>query len=323
MFFALFDQRFVGDCHNHQQDCKIDAQQRNTNMVGNQAEQGRHQGGAYISAGGLDTHQGLRFVRTEMSRGGMHDARVNRCAAKAHQNQACHGTEETQGQQQNDNAYGDDAYAQANHLGVGQLHGHKTADGSAQRDTQEEQAGKGGCCFLAESGVECQVRAGPQCRGLLQGAVAKECDHHFLCAGDLDDFAQGQGSGGGVVIFYGFAVPERKAKKEEGSQNELDDAHDLIAKAPMYSSGQYKAHDVRPCGGAYAPHTMEPAHMSAGIMQGHEVIQGGVNAAGPQTVGNGPKAEHPIFPAEGETEERAGGEGYADGGNFAGTQLAG
>lgn len=54
-------------------------------MVGDQAEQGRHEGSADIGAGHLDADEGLGLIRAEMLRCGMDDAGINGGTAKAHQ----------------------------------------------------------------------------------------------------------------------------------------------------------------------------------------------------------------------------------------------
>ena len=80
-----------------------------------------------------------------------------------------------------------DSLPQPDHLCIAQLHGQKAAQRPANRDTNEEQAGKAGRCLCGNLLLQNQITAGPQARGLLCGAVAKECDHNRFCPGDTED----------------------------------------------------------------------------------------------------------------------------------------
>ena len=63
------------------------------------------------------------------------------------------------------------------------------------------------------------------------------------------------------------------------------------------------AHNDRAGGNAYAPHAVQPAHMPAGVVYGHIVVEGCVNAAGAKAVWHGPEAEHHKAVACGKAKE--------------------
>ena len=66
-----------------------------------------------------------------------------------------------QWEQQNRHAHGNDEDTQTDHLGIIQFHGHKSADRPAYGHAQEKEAGKGSGLFFGQSGVKCQIGAGP------------------------------------------------------------------------------------------------------------------------------------------------------------------
>ena len=70
-------------------------------MVGDQAENGRHDAESGVCAGHLYSDDGLRLIRAEMFRGGMNDAGIDRGAAKPDKDKAanCRGLPKGQEQQ--------------------------------------------------------------------------------------------------------------------------------------------------------------------------------------------------------------------------------
>lgn len=87
-------------------------------MVCDQSEQRRHQAVADVGAGHLDTNDGLGLVGTEVGGGGVDDAGVDGGAAQANQQEACQGHGLSQGQKHSGNPQGNEADAQADHLGI-------------------------------------------------------------------------------------------------------------------------------------------------------------------------------------------------------------
>lgn len=82
-FPAVFQQRLMHQYHQDQYCQQIKGEQGHRDMVGNQAEQGRHQTGTHIGAGHLNPDNRLGLIRTKVVGGGVDDAGVNRGAAKA------------------------------------------------------------------------------------------------------------------------------------------------------------------------------------------------------------------------------------------------
>ena len=73
---------------------------------------------------------------------------------------------------------------------------------------------------------------------------------------------------------------------------------------PASAAGKHIPHDIGPCGSAQPPHAVQPAHMAAGIVQRHIVIQTGVHAARPKTIGHRPETQHPKPGADGKSQQR-------------------
>ncbi len=91
-------------------------------------------------------------------------------------------------------------------------------------------------------------------------------------------------------------------------------------KAPRPSP---QAHDHGADGSAHAPHTVQPAHVAAFVMQGNVVVQGRIHAACAQAVGDSPQAEHPELSGDRESEQRGSGHAHTEGGHFARAQCPG
>ena len=68
-------------------------------MVGDQAEQRRHQAGSRVGGGHLYADDGLGFVCSEQEGRGVDDAGINRRAAESDDDQARQSKEISEGQQ--------------------------------------------------------------------------------------------------------------------------------------------------------------------------------------------------------------------------------
>ncbi len=134
-------------------------------------------------------------------------------------------------------------------------------------------------------------------------------------------FALSRGNGWHIGYRY-IAMLQRQADHQNRRQRDLEHCDVPVAYMPPAPAGQGKAHDVRPHGRAYAPHTVEPAHVAAGVVQRHVVVEGGVHTPGAQAVWNGPQAQRPKAAADGKTEQGCGGHAHADGGNLTCPQLS-
>ena len=249
----------------------------------------------------------------------MDDAGVHRGAAQTHQKQA-HQRQSAR-QEHGPDAQSDDRRAHADEGLVVKFHRQEAVDAPADGHAQEEQAGEKRRRRPLHAPAQGQVGAGPKARRLLQAAVAEEGHQDLLRAGDGNDLLQRHRLG---RFRLGPAIlPQSERQKEDRRQNDLQNAHDPVAPGPVISAGQHPAHDVRTDGRAHAPHAVEPAHVAAGIVEGHIVIQAGVHAACAQAVGDGPEDQHPVFPADAEAEQRAGGHGHGESRDLSGTEPPG
>jgi len=95
-------------------------------MICNQSEQ-RHKAGADVGGCHLNTNDSLRLIRAEMLRSRVHDARVNRCAAKSGQDKSDWSADASKRKKQCNQPKQNDAFAQSNHLSVVEFHGQKSA----------------------------------------------------------------------------------------------------------------------------------------------------------------------------------------------------
>ena len=173
--------------------------------------------------------------------------------------------------------------------------------------------------------MEHQIAAGPQAGGLLQSAVAEECNQDFLCAGKPQNFAKAQHLA--AFLLLGTlpcpGLPQRQAQENQAGEHQLNQADDPVAHGPPGAAGQGSAHDIGANGGPHAPHAVEPAHMAAGEMEGHIVIEGSIHASGTQAIGHRPQAQHPELPADRKSEKGQSGHGHADGRHPTRPQAAG
>ena len=274
-------------------------------MIGDQTEQGRHHADAHIGAGHLDTDDGLGVFLAKVCRGGMDDTGVHRRAAQTDEEQARHADPGPQRQQHDHDTQGDDALAQPDHVGIVELVGQKTAEEPAQGDADEKQAAQGRRRLLVHAVMHNQVGTAPEDGRLLQRAVAEECQHHFPGTGNGENLLQRQRLGPHAVGcgFIHTLLPQGKAHKYHCRQQHLDDGNDPVACVPAHSGGQSRTQNVGTQTGTQAPHAVQPAHMAAGVVQRHIVVQTGIHAAGTQTVGNGPDTQLPECRADRKPEQ--------------------
>lgn len=118
-------------------------------------------------------------------------------------------------------------------------------------------------------------------------------------------------------------MPQGQATKKNGSQCDLEQGDIPVTAVPAQPAGKRHAHHHRADGGAHAPHTVQPAHVAAFVMQGNVVVQGGIHAARAQAVGDSPQTEHPELAGDRETEQRRSGHAHAEGGHPARAQCPG
>ena len=200
--------------HQRQHGQQPDRQQRRRNMVGDQAEQRRHQAGAHIGAGHLHADHGLGTGRAEMLRRGMDDAGVDGRAAQPYQHKPGQGQPLRTGQGQRQDARGDEPQTHADHPGVAEFQRQEAAHRPSGRDAQVEQTGKPRRRAGRHAAAQGQVAAGPQPGGLLHRAVAEKADHDLFGAGNVHHFPQGQRRGPCGVLRRGGSFPQRQREEQ-------------------------------------------------------------------------------------------------------------
>ena len=250
-------------CKKHKQ---IRRQQRNADMVGNQAKQRRHEAGAHIGGGHLYADNGLRLIRAETVWRGMNDGGIDRRAAKANQHKARQRRGRAKGKQKAQHARQQDGLPQTDHLRIVEFQRQKARQRPPGGDAHEEQAGMARRLLRGQTPAKGQIAARPQNGGLFYGAIAEECRHDLLCARNADDLFQRERlrtlRAGGVCR---PCLPQGKGQKQRGGQRELKEGDDAIACAPA-AARQGVAHDVRSQRSTQPPHAVQPAHVAAGVV---------------------------------------------------------
>ena len=310
--------------HQHQNCQQVEGEQHRGDVIGKQTEERRHDQIAHIGAAHLDADDGLRILCAEMRRGGVDDAGVDGRTAQPYQHKPCQRKGLRTGQQQGSNAHAQHRKPQTDHLVIAQLQGQKAAGAPPHRDADIEQAGKAGSRLGGHLPHKGQVAAGPKPGGGLQCAVAEEAKHHFLRARQREYLRQGQRLGHGAVRgSIGAFMPQGQAAKKHGRKCYLEQGDVPVAAVPAQPAGKCRAHHHRADGGAHAPHTVQPTHVAAFVMQGNIVVQGGIHAARAQAVGDSPQAEHPEPAGDRKAEQRRSGHAHAEGGHPARAQCPG
>ena len=111
-------------------------------VVGDQAEQGRHQAVADVGAGHLNADQRLGMLGAEMRRCGVDHTGVDGGTAQADKDQTCDGGGIAQRQKHGADACQDHSLTHPDELGIGKLHGQESVQGPSGGDADEEHACK-------------------------------------------------------------------------------------------------------------------------------------------------------------------------------------
>ena len=80
-------EKLMHDEHDEQDQQQVQREQPHGDMVGNEPEDRRHDTGADIGAGHLNSDDCLGFIRTEVCRCGMDDTGIHRSASQSDQDQ--------------------------------------------------------------------------------------------------------------------------------------------------------------------------------------------------------------------------------------------
>ena len=160
--------------------------------------------------------------------------------------------------------------------------------------------------------MEHQIAARPQAGGLLHRAVAEKGQHDLLRPGDGQHLPQAKGALLLLLRPAGPSPPQGQADQQHAGQRQLDQRHGAVACVPASAPGQHAAHQIRAQRRAHAPHAVQPAHVAAGVVQGHVVVQRRVHTARPQTVGHGPQAQHPEGGTGGKSQQGRRRDGHAE-----------
>ena len=312
--------------HQHQDGQQVQRHQADGDVLSDQAKEGRHQAGAHIGAGHLQADHRLGVGSPKPGRGGMDHAGVDGGAAQTDQDKARLGRP-ARGQQHGSHPRQDDPLPQAHHPHIPKGGGDKAAGRPAHRDADVEQADQLGRPLSRKAAVQHQVAARPQSGGLLNGAVAEEGYHGVFGAGDTQSLTQGQRLAGLAVLLLaggaGLALPQRQAEDQDSGQHHLHQGDVPVAHLPALPAGQGVADQVGPHQGAHAPHAVQPAHVPAGIVDRHIVVQGRVHTAGAQAIGHRPQAQHPEGRGRGKSKQGRRRQSHTAGRHPAGAQGPG
>lgn len=103
----------------------------------------------------------------------------------------------------------------------------------------------------------------------------------------------------------------------------MQNGYRAVPHIPAKSVCQRIAHDIGTERSADSPHTVEPAHMFAGIVERNIVVQRSVHTSGTKTIGNSPQAQCKIGMTDGESKQCNGSHEYADGRNLSCSEAFG
>ena len=220
--------------------------------------------------------------------------------------------------QQNQNKAG------SHHGAVIQPQGEKAAQGAPDGETHIVQRRKTCRLFRRQAVFQHQIAAGPQPRRLLQSTVAEKAGQNLPDTPDEQGLAQSHRLYGAALrAAVRRLLPFGQAHKQNKGEHNLQNGDIAVARVPALPGGDGPAHNMGAHRGTYAPHAVQPAHVAAGVVQGHIVIQTGVHAARAQTVGHGQQAQLPVGPAEGKAPQRHRGKPHAEGGDLSRAEAAG
>lgn len=202
--------------HQRKDEQQINGQQRDADVVGNEAEDRGHKAVAQVGAGHEHADNGLGVLRSETLRGGMDDAGIYGGAAQADEAQTQEGGGVAQGQQHRDYAQQYYAKARLGQPGVGKSQGEQAVESPAQGNAHKEQPGKGGGKLRGKAPVQHQIGARPQAHGLLGSAVAEKAEEHGLHSRDAGHLLQAQGLMAGRTLPGAAVFPQRQAQQQHG-----------------------------------------------------------------------------------------------------------
>ena len=306
------------DSHQYQDQKQVHRKERDIDVICDQPEQRRHGAGADIGARHLHSDYRLRSVRAEVRGGRVDYARVDRRASEPDEDKPRKRRNVGTGDQHCRDTDGDYRLSHADHLRIVKLHGDKPADRPPDGYPDEEKSGKARRRVGGDSLVHREITACPKRRGLLERAVAEEAEHDLTGTGNHGDLPQCKRFSRFFILNRAFAAsffPQRKAENKDRGQNHLDYTDISVSGAPAFAGGQRVTHQIRSRGGANAPHTVKPAHVSALIMKRNVVVQRCVHASCAEPVRNCPNAEKRKRARHGKAEERCRSHRNAGGGD--------
>ncbi len=161
-------------------------------MVGQKAEQRRHEHRADIGSSHLDADDSLRLVAAKVRRRRMDDAGVDRRTAEADQNQAGQHDRVARREHHGHDAEQDQHLPHPDHTLVVHAHREEAVDGAPHRDADKEHRAEARRLFRRDALAEIQKAARPEATGLLNGTVAEEGDKDLPHTRYPEDLTQGE-----------------------------------------------------------------------------------------------------------------------------------
>ena len=309
-----------GRLHHHDHDGKErgepDRHECKPDVTAEQTEERRHEGGAHIGARHLDADDRAGVFRSEVEGRGMNDGGIDRRTAETYDDEG--GKRErgyVEGKEEHDDARGGDAGTEDDHLSISQFPRDEAAYKSSRRHADIEQRGELRRLCFADAFDFHKVGARPAHGGGLCRAVAQKADEKEGYASDL----QGTDKADGLLLrrlqrFMPRLLPDGDRCEQDNGDDRLQDPDDEISSVPG-GVGEGVAHHEGGNDGPHSPEAVQPAHVTGGIMESDVIVEGSVDRARAEAVGNGKDEEHPEFRAEGKTDEGDGCQEDADDGH--------
>ena len=255
----------------------------------------------------------------------MDDARIDRRAAQTDDHQSRDGADIVRQRQKHDDDAGQhQRLAKTNHGRIVQFHGQETAGETSDGDADAKQASPHGRRGLVDALAKRHIAAGPQHGGRFERAIAEE--HHEDLAGATDGEHTANTKRLAPVSRFPFRLlglrglhgrgftrplrfdgltrlPQRQAQHQHRGKHDLQNGDGPVAPRPAMAGTQCACHDVRAKQCAQAPHGVQPAHVTAFVVDCHIVVERRIDAARAQAVRNGEEQQHPVIRRDGEAEQ--------------------
>ena len=209
----------------------------------------------------------------------MDDTRINRRAAQSYNDKTCDRNDRgIYRKQEGYNSTEQNKGAKQYHFSVTEFIHNKTSEKSSQSHSYIKQSGKLRSCVRCNISYFRHISTCPvHCCGFCS-AVCEKSDqkkrHTFYFQNANEPFLLG-----GILCYCPIDFPDRKRYKKQYGNTKLNETDQTLAQMPgcvcqgiTHNKGAYDCAD--------APETVQPAHMSGGVVKCDVIVKCGINCSG-------------------------------------------